>query len=129
MSEQMQSLVAQWRNLNTQAESGDLRLDPAVGNALKAQAEQMKTKLDDMLVAARQLGALSGFGALQTATTMQQKFENKAVAGDGSAVQRLLQSVEVLTLMAETYEKAVRTIEDTDQANSQKLANVELGGK
>ncbi|WP_054811137.1 hypothetical protein [Nocardia arizonensis] len=129
MSEQIQNLVTQWNGLKTEAESGQLRMDPEVCNALKGHADQMKIQLNRMLFAVGQLSELSGFGALRTAKIMQQKFENKADTGDASAAERLKQSIEVLTLMAETYEKAVRTIEETDQSNSQKLADVDTGGK
>ncbi|MEV0294597.1 hypothetical protein [Nocardia sp. NPDC050710] len=129
MAAEMQSLVAQWKNLKTQAESGDIRMDPEIGNALKGHAEQMKTKLDDFLADTNRLENLSGFGTLKTATTLQSKFEGKASGSDGSAIERLKQSIEVLTLMAETYEKATRTIQDTDQSNSQKLANTDAGAK
>ncbi|MEV0294593.1 hypothetical protein [Nocardia sp. NPDC050710] len=129
MAAEMQSLVAQWKNLKTQAESGELMVDPEIGTALKGHAEQMKTKLDTMLVGIKQLDKLSGFGTLATATTLQGKFERKASGDNASAVERLKQSIEVVTLMAETYEKATRTIQDTDQSNSQKLANMDTGAK
>ena len=72
---------------------------------------------------------LQGFGALGSAIALQRKFEAKANGGDGSAVTRLQQSIDVLTLMSETYEKAIGTIQDTDLSNSQKLANADTGAK
>ncbi|MGN2641317.1 hypothetical protein ACWEKT_36150 [Nocardia takedensis] len=125
MAAEMQDMVTHWKNLKTQAESGELKMDPDIGNALKAHAEKMRGKLDLMLTRARALEILQGFGGLDTANTLRKKFEAKATGADGSALIRLQQSIEILTLMSETYAKAIGTIQETDLTNAQKLGNAE----
>ncbi|MGV9613171.1 hypothetical protein [Nocardia xishanensis] len=125
----MSSLVDQWKTFKTQAESGELRLDDAIGTALKTHAEQMAAKLDTLIFQAQLLDHLAGFGDLKSANDLKGKFERKASGGDGSAVERLKQSSEVLTLMAETYQKAIGKIQETDQSNASAYQQLDPGGK
>ncbi|MBF6158214.1 hypothetical protein IU421_15385 [Nocardia cyriacigeorgica] len=111
-------LVSHWKSLKTQAENGELRMDPEIGNALKARADAMITALDDMLDDAAALEHVSGFGSLGSAVELQKKFAAKAVTDQDSAVNRLKESHEIVTLMSETYALAIRRIEETDQSTA-----------
>ncbi|WP_067841371.1 hypothetical protein [Nocardia lijiangensis] len=119
---QMQLQSAQWKTLKQQAESGELRMDAEIGRELAGHAEKMIKALDVLVVQARLLSYLGGFGTLSSAKALQDKFSTKALGGDDAAVTRLGQSIEVLTLMKETYELAAKTLSETDQANAQQLS-------
>ncbi|MCP2320798.1 hypothetical protein APR12_006185 [Nocardia amikacinitolerans] len=119
---QMQQQSAQWKTLKQQAESGQLQMDPEIGRELAAHAERMAKALDVLTSQARWLSYLGGFGTLSSANALQGKFSSKALGGDDAAVTRLGQSIEVLTLMKETYELAAKTLSETDQANAQQLS-------
>ncbi|MEV6561268.1 hypothetical protein AB0M22_36510 [Nocardia sp. NPDC051756] len=126
-SAQMEAAVARWQALKKQAEGGELRLDTQVGAALAQHAEQMRTKLDAMIVSADNLKRLNGFGTLTSAEDLRVKFASKASSGDDSAVKRLKQSVQVLTLMSETYNLAIGKLTQSDQAAADKLAQLDMG--
>ncbi|MET8776776.1 hypothetical protein ABZV58_17375 [Nocardia sp. NPDC004654] len=118
----VQGMVAHWQTLKQQAESGELRMDPEIGRELAGHAEQMGKKLDGLVRQAGFLAYVSGFGTLASAVALKDKFALKASDGNDAAVLRLKQSIEVLTLMKQTYELAAKTMSETDQANAQQLS-------
>ncbi|MFI6048042.1 hypothetical protein ACIA8C_40935 [Nocardia sp. NPDC051321] len=123
----MQAMLTRWQTLKKQAEGGELRMDTDIGTALAAHAEQMRGKLDIMVTNATRLAFLSGFGGLDSAKALQGKFAQKANNGDDSAVKRLKQSIDIVTLMKDTYELAIGKITASDQAAADKLAGLNMG--
>ncbi|WP_081511800.1 hypothetical protein [Nocardia donostiensis] len=110
-----------WQSLKTQAENGELRLDEQVGKELMKQADQLLTRLDTMVDAAGDLEHLTGFGGLESAKALKNKFALKAKNGDDSAVKRLQESIEIVKLMRETYELSIRKLNETDQSIASQL--------
>ncbi|WP_378737768.1 hypothetical protein [Nocardia brasiliensis] len=125
---QMQGMLARWQTLKTQAEGGELRLDTEIGTALASHAQRMREQLDLMMNRAKNLAFTSGFGTLQSAEALRDKFALKANNGDDSAVKRLQQSLEVVTLMKETYELAIGKLKESDQSAADRLAALNAGG-
>ncbi|CAM4516067.1 hypothetical protein NONI108955_40260 [Nocardia ninae] len=125
---QMQGMLTRWQTLKTQAESGELRLDTEIGTALARHAQRMSDQLSLMMDRASSLAFLSGFGTLQSADALRNKFAQKANNGNDSAVKRLQQSIDVVTLMKETYELAIGKLQESDQSAADKLAALNMGG-
>ncbi|MFI6213714.1 hypothetical protein ACIBCD_17125 [Nocardia brasiliensis] len=123
----MQSMVTRWQALYKQADGGELRLDVEVGEKLAQRAEKMKTDLQDMLDKAAQLAHLSGFGTLASAVALKGKFALKADNGEDSAVKRLEQSIDAVTLMRDTYKLACGKLAEADKSAADKLAGLDVG--
>ncbi|MBF6427110.1 hypothetical protein GV791_30285 [Nocardia cyriacigeorgica] len=115
---EMSGMLSHWKGLKTQAENGELRMDPQIGSALKARADAMLTELDLMVFDVKALEHVSGFGTLGSAVALQKKFAAKATTADDSAQKRLQESIDIVKLMSETYELAIRRIEETDQSTA-----------
>lgn len=69
--QELTGLHDHWKTLKTQAENGELRMDPQIGNALKGRADTMLTALNKMLVDTNQLQHVSGFGTLKSAEALR----------------------------------------------------------
>ncbi|MFE9574765.1 hypothetical protein ACFYO1_00130 [Nocardia sp. NPDC006044] len=124
---QMQAMVTRWQTLKKQAEGGEFRLDEEIGQQLADHAERMRSSVQRMVDAAGDLEHLSGFGTLASAEDLRTKFALKANNGDDSAVKRLQQSVEVATLMRDTYKLAIGKLTESDQSAADKLAQLNAG--
>ncbi|WP_069163108.1 hypothetical protein [Nocardia altamirensis] len=124
---QMEAAVARWQTLKKQAEGGELRLDEQVGTELANHADQMRTKLNKILNDASELDRLSGFGTLKSAEALRGKFERKANGGNDSAMERLKQSIDVVTLMSETYKLAIGKLTESDQSAAAQYSKLNTG--
>ncbi|WP_338772498.1 hypothetical protein V7968_13805 [Nocardia vulneris] len=124
---QMEAAVARWQALKKQAEGGELRMDEQIGAALAKHAADMRAKLDLMVSDADNLKRLAGFGTLASADALRAKFAGKAGTEDDAAIKRIKQSIEVVTLMSETYNLAIGKITESDKSAADKLAQLEAG--
>ncbi|WP_280235722.1 hypothetical protein [Nocardia cyriacigeorgica] len=115
---EMPGMLSHWKTLKTQAENGELRMDPNIGNALKGRADTLLTELRKMVRDTDQLDHVTGFGKLKSAEALRAKFTGKAVTDEDSAQNRLKESIDIVTLMSETYALAIRRIEETDQSTA-----------
>ncbi|MBF6101444.1 hypothetical protein IU510_25820 [Nocardia cyriacigeorgica] len=122
MAEQVDQLQ-HWQNLKTQAENGELRLEPELGNALMGRCDTMLTELDAMRTQALNLQYVAGFGTLPSAQALAKKFAGKAFGDEDSAVKRIEQSIDIVNTMRQTFELSIRTLTETDQAVGQNLGN------
>ncbi|MEV6392391.1 hypothetical protein [Nocardia xishanensis] len=123
----MDNALAQWRNYKQKAESGEFRMDPQIGDALRGRAQTMLDGLEkDLLRRASDLGQLSGFGTLPSAEALKTKFENKADTDSDSAVNQLKKHIDLVTLMRDTYALSIRKLSDTDQANASQFNNTDV---
>jgi hypothetical protein len=109
-----------WRNLKQQAIDGELQMDYDAGSALRKECEVLLTQLQRFHDDAASLGHLAGYGGLPSALDIKRKFELKASGGENndSAVARLDEMVEVVTLMRDTYAAMIGELTETDQQNS-----------
>ncbi|WP_051407143.1 hypothetical protein [Nocardia sp. CNY236] len=70
-----------WTALAQQAVSGELRLEPELGEALRAAAKKYAERLTQAKRDTKDLERLSGWGTLPSAVAIRKKFEAKAAAG------------------------------------------------
>ncbi|AFT99246.1 hypothetical protein [Nocardia brasiliensis] len=124
---EMQGMMTRWQALYKQADGGEFRLDEEVGTKLAQRAEQMQAKLRSLRNEAARLEHLSGFGSLVSAESLKNKFSLKANNGADSAVKRLEQSIDVVTLMRDTYKLACGKLAEADKSAADKLAGLDLG--
>ena len=117
-------MMQYWQNLHTQAESGSLRMDEELGKALKDHVAHLIMRLEDKIGSANDLQYVGGFGGLDSAKSLQQKFVNKAVGDEDSAVNRLKQAIDIARLMEKTYALAIGQVEATDQSTAAALGNM-----
>ncbi|SNY81537.1 hypothetical protein SAMN04244553_3135 [Nocardia amikacinitolerans] len=123
----MDDALAQWRTYKQKAESGEFRMDPQIGDALRGRAQTMLDGLEkDLLRRASDLGQIGGFGTLPSAQALKTKFENKAVNDPDSAVNQLKKHIDLVTLMRDTYALSIRKLSETDQANASQLNNTDV---
>lgn len=118
-----------WQGLKQQAIDGDLRMDYDLGEALHRECETLLTSLQLRRRTATNLNHLAGYGGLPSALDMKKKFELKASGAENgdSAVARLDEMIEVVTLMRDTYAAAIGGIRQTDQQNSSQTATAGEG--
>ncbi|WP_327111726.1 hypothetical protein OHB12_26600 [Nocardia sp. NBC_01730] len=129
MADNMQGEIRRWQQLKQQAESGEFRMEEGIGEALRARCETFLGELRSMKTMAQRLDRLSGYGGLPSAQTLQAKFEGKAAGGDShdpndSAVTRVQQHIEIVTLMRDTYAVAIGKLKATDEAAGSQMGNL-----
>ncbi|MCP2280315.1 hypothetical protein [Nocardia amikacinitolerans] len=123
----IEGALAQWQQYKQKAESGEFRMDAQIGDALRGRAQTMLDGLEQvLLVTAKQLGRINGFGTLPSAEALKAKFENKAVNDSDSAVNQLKKHIDLVTLMRDTYALSIRKLSETDQANASQLNNTDV---
>ncbi|WP_063061724.1 hypothetical protein [Nocardia sienata] len=113
-----------WQNLKQQAIDGELQMDYDAGSALRNESEALLTQLQRFRDDATSLSHLAGYGGLPSALDIKKKFELKAAGGENgdSAVTRLDEMIEVVTLMRDTYAAMIGELQETDQQNSSQTA-------
>ncbi len=119
-----------WRNLKQQAVAGNFRMEEGLGESLRSACEQYANELKDLQRDTKKLEHLSGWGGLDTAVLLKQKFEAKAVAGSAddpndSADKRLASHIEIAQLMRDTFAAAIGKFQAVDQQNAAGIAGVE----
>lgn len=123
MADQPENQLKHWQNLKTQAERGELVMEADIAGKLAQRCDTFIGQLNDAIDKAYDLQYVSGFGGLRSATQLAQKFANKAVNDEDSAVNRLKQSVQIVELMKATFELSAKQISETDQQTSQAVGN------
>lgn len=123
MVDQPENQLKHWQNLKTQAENGELVMEADIAGKLAQRCDTFVGQLNDAIDKAYDLQYVSGFGTLRSATQLSEKFANKAVSEEGSAVNRLKQSVQIVELMKATFELSAKKVGETDQQISQALGN------
>ncbi|MBC7302585.1 MAG: hypothetical protein H5T78_16780 [Nocardia sp.] len=122
----MTDQAAYWRNLKQQAVAGAFRMEDGLGESLRAACEQYVLELQLLKDDTKDLEHLSGWGGLDTAVLLKQKFEAKAVAGGDdptdSADQRLASHIEIAQLMRDTFAAAIGKFQAVDQQNAGGIA-------
>ncbi|MFC4124103.1 hypothetical protein [Nocardia rhizosphaerae] len=119
----MTDQAAYWRTLKQEAIAGEFRMEEGLGEALRSACAQYVTDLEDLGFQAKELAHLSGWGGLDTAVLLRQKFEAKAVAGtaddpNDSAANRLAQHIEIAELMRDTFAAAIGKLQTVDGQNA-----------
>ncbi|KZM68383.1 hypothetical protein [Nocardia terpenica] len=111
--------LAYWRSLKQQAEGGTFRLDPDLAQALRNRAETMRKHLEeDLLITARKLAHLDGFGTLPSSLALKQAFEQKADGAPDSAVNQYKAAIDIVTTMRDTYDTVIQKLLAQDHASA-----------
>ncbi|APE32751.1 hypothetical protein BOX37_00800 [Nocardia mangyaensis] len=123
----MTDQAAYWRNLKQQAVSGNFRMEEGLGESLRSACEQYVMDLKDLKRDTNRLEHLSGWGGLESAILLRQKFEAKAVSGSAddttdSAAGRLAQHIEIAQLMRDTFAAAIGKLQAVDGQNAGDIA-------
>lgn len=95
MTDQPENQLTHWQNLKTQAENGELVMEADIAGKLAQRCDTFIGQLNDAIDKVYDLQYVSGFGGLRSATQLAQKFANKAVSDEDSAVNRLKLSVQI----------------------------------
>jgi hypothetical protein len=109
-----------WRNMKTQAVSGEFKIEEDLGQALADVISQYITDLEAQKFEANTLNRLSGWGGLPSAEVIRAKYEAKAVAGgagdaNDSAVKRLEQHIAIARDQRDTFLAAIGKLQAVDQ--------------
>lgn len=120
---QQTAMLQQWESLKTQAENGELSIDEDIGRQLMKRCTDFIARLETMLSTTNDLSFLAGFGTLRSAEALRNKYAAKAVADTDSAANRLKTSIDIVTLMQQTFELSIRRVEETDQSTSNALGD------
>ncbi len=123
----MNATIEQWKKLKTQAESGDLRIDEEIGRRLRDRCVTLKAGLRNELSQVKRLTHYDGWGTLESAKILKTKFESKAESAPDSLMNQLKKHIEVVQLMEDTYNLAIRTLTDTDKSNAAKQNQLTAG--
>lgn len=122
MTEQT-TMLQQWQNLKTQAESGELRMESDIAAKLAGHCDALVDELDTALRRTNDLKTVEGFGGLRSAQFLRDKFAKKAVDDPDSAAKRLQTAIDIVNLMKQTFELSCKQIQETDQSTSSALGN------
>ncbi|NKX88762.1 hypothetical protein [Nocardia coubleae] len=117
-----------WRNMKSQAISGEFKLDEDLGQAIADVVSQYISDLEIQKFEAANLQHLTGWGSLPSAAAIRGKFENKAVAGgshdpDDSAVKRLDQHIAIARDQRDAFLAAIGRLQAVDQQSAGAIGN------
>ncbi|MFC4373095.1 hypothetical protein ACFO5K_03180 [Nocardia halotolerans] len=116
---------AYWTQLAQQAVGGELRMEPELGEALRAAAKVYAEGLVDAKADTGRLANLSGWGSLPSAVALRKKFEQKGVGGgddpNDNAAQRIQDHIDIAWLQHDTFAAAIGKIELVDEQRAAQL--------
>ncbi len=116
---------AEWRKLLSQANSGQLALDPEVAKGLDRVCDDYLHQLDTIMKGADRLRFVGGFGPFQSGKDLQDKFRSKAVGTDQSLEAVLKQHIDVVKTAKEVVAKAISNFGATDQNYADGISGTE----
>ncbi|MFC6014484.1 hypothetical protein [Nocardia lasii] len=119
---------AYWTQLAQKAVAGELRVEPELGEALRAAAKVYAEGLTAARANTAQLGNLSGWSSLPSAVALRVKFEQKGVGGgsdpNDNAAQRIQDHIDIAWLQHDTFAAAIGKIELVDEQRAAQLRAV-----
>ncbi|GGM32746.1 hypothetical protein GCM10012275_00180 [Longimycelium tulufanense] len=118
-SAMMSGLRQQYAGLRTAVESGGFRVEPQAATDAAKACRDFKDQLDIVMRQAWRLARVNGLGESNIGRDLAQKFVKKADGTPDSLVPIVRQAQDILENMAQTYEAAGRSYQQTDEANRQ----------
>lgn len=112
----------QWNQLLTQANAGELALDPEVGRDLDRVCDDHITRLEEVYLSVERVGRLSGFGSFNSSTILEKKFSLTASGSDRALDTVLRQHIETVQTAKEVVAKAVSNFVAQDVATGAKIS-------
>lgn len=106
--------TTEWKNLETQADSGQLTLNPEVGNGLARVCDEHIDALEKVFERIRGVERLSGFGSFNSSKILENKFSLTAAGRDRSLDETIRKHIEAVTTAKEVVLKAVANFQAQD---------------
>lgn len=110
-----------WRKLLGQANSGQLSLDPEIGQGLSKVCDEYLNSLNDIMKTTGRLKYLGGFGSFQSGIDLEQKFKTKAFGTDRSIDAILQQHMDVVKTAKEVVAKAISNFTEVERQNAARI--------
>lgn len=105
----------QWNQLLTQANAGELSLDPEVGRDLDRVCDDHIARLEDVFATVERVSRISGFGTFDSSKTLEDKFSLTASGGDRALDTVLRQHIEAVQTAKEVVAKAIANFVAQDE--------------
>ncbi|MFD3509570.1 hypothetical protein [Nocardia sp. NPDC058666] len=116
---------AYWTQLGQQAVAGVFRMEPELGEALRAAAKVYAEGLEMAKIDTAELANLTGWGSLPSAKALRVKFEQKGVGGgsdpNDNAAQRIQDHIDIAWLQHDTFAAAIGKLELVDEERAAQL--------
>ncbi|MET9214405.1 MULTISPECIES: hypothetical protein [unclassified Nocardia] len=97
----------EWKQLLSQANSGELALDPEVGRDLDRVCDDHLDRLEEVLGKIGTVSFISGFGTLDSGVTLEKKFSLTASGSDRALDTVIQQHIEAVQTAKEVVAKAI----------------------
>ncbi|MFE5474764.1 hypothetical protein ACFQ9R_03595 [Nocardia sp. NPDC056541] len=123
---------SRWETLKSNAESGNLYLDPSVSTSCRDACNRQITLFSELKQSLSSLSSVSGLGRFNAADELSKMLGMKAIGGERDFNTAFEEHIQVLTLIRDTIEISVKKYEDQQIAQAQALtsqgANLPSGG-
>lgn len=112
----------QWSQLLTQADAGELALDPEVGRDLDRVCDDHISRLEEVFLSVERVGRISGFGTFDSSAILEKKFSLTASGGDRALDTVLRQHIEAVQTAKEVVAKAIANFVAQDEATGAEIS-------
>lgn len=112
----------QWNQLLTQANAGELSLDPEVGRDLDRACDDHISRLEEVFLSVERVARVSGFGSFDSSTILENKFALTASGGDRALDTVLRQHIEAVQTAKEVVAKAIANFVAQDEATGSAIS-------
>lgn len=106
--------TVEWQRVLTDAEAGELSLDPNVGQSLDTVCDDYLLRLEEIYMQVVRLQYLDGFGGFPSSQVLQDKFSRKAKGSERSLEAVLLQHMDAVNVAKQAVAKAVQNFVEQD---------------
>lgn len=106
---------AQWNQLLTQANAGELALDPEVGRDLDRVCDDHLDRLEEVYELVDRVARIDGFGSFDSGQVLAKKFSLTASGGDRALDTVLRQHIEAVQTAKEVVAKAIANFVAQDE--------------
>ncbi|NKX90177.1 hypothetical protein [Nocardia coubleae] len=113
---------AQWSQLKSQADAGQLMLDPEVGRDLDRVCDDHISRLEEVFLMVGRVERITGFGSFDSSAILEKKFSLTASGGDRALDTVLRQHIEVVQTAKEVVAKAIANFVAQDQAAGDQIS-------
>lgn len=97
----------QWNQLLTQADAGELSLDPEVGRDLDRVCDDHLDRLEEVYELVDRVKRIDGFGSFNSSQALANKFSQTASGGDRALDTVIRQHIEAVQTAKEVVAKAI----------------------
>ncbi|WP_067647517.1 hypothetical protein [Nocardia harenae] len=112
----------EWQRVLTDAEAGELSLNPNVGQCLDTVCDDYLLRLEEIYMQVVRLQYLDGFGGFPSSRVLEDKFSQKATGAARSLEAVLLQHMDAVKLAKQAVAKAIRNFAEQDLASGEYIS-------